>query len=183
VRLHFALDHAKVSGAVAGKIQQCIDGQRQHRALHEVVRLVAKHRFGFGVFAEEAAIDQRRQILAALGGEFETVRNEIGRGGHLCFVFNTAVIFAGVIAREHREKKEQGASPALKIVSTLNFPENLDLILMDGATLLVRARAPPETWTTRLEPCGQPEPALVDHLFRLVIIFGNDCSKFEHFAK
>jgi len=81
------------------------------------------------------------------------------------------------------KKKEQGASPAPKIVSTLNFPENLDLILMDGATLLVRARAPPETWTTRLEPCGQPEPALVDHLFRLVIIFGNDCSKFEHFAK
>jgi hypothetical protein len=26
----------------------------------------------------------------------------------------------------------------------------LDLILIDGATLLVRARAPPETWTTKL---------------------------------
>src|SRR6266403_1880615 len=80
------------------------------------------------------------------------------------------------------KEKEQGASPALKIVSTL-FPENLDLILIDGATLLVRARAPPETWTTRLEPCGQPEPALVDHLFRLVIIFSNDCSNFEQSAK
>jgi hypothetical protein len=54
---------------------------------------------------------------------------------------------------------------------------------MDGATLLVRARAPPETWTTRPEPCGQPEFVLVDHLFHLVIIFGNDCSKFEQFAK
>jgi hypothetical protein len=84
---------------------------------------------------------------------------------------------------QHREKKEQGASPALKIVSTLNFPENLDLILIDGATLLVRARVPPETWTTRLEPLGQPEPALVDHLFRLVTIFSNDCSKFEQSAK
>jgi hypothetical protein len=84
---------------------------------------------------------------------------------------------------QHLEKKEQGASPALKIVSTLNFPENLDLILIDGATLLVRARVPPETWTTRLEPLGQPEPALVDHLFRLVTIFSNDCSKFEQFAK
>jgi hypothetical protein len=30
----------------------------------------------------------------------------------------------------------------------------LDLILVDGATLLVRARAPPETWTTRLQPYG-----------------------------
>jgi hypothetical protein len=59
----------------------------------------------------------------------------------------------------------------------------LDLILIDGATLLVRARVPPETWTTRLEPLGQPEPALVDHLFRLVTIFSNDCSKFEQFPK
>ena len=54
---------------------------------------------------------------------------------------------------------------------------------MDGATLLVRARAPPETWTTRLEPLGQPEPALVDYLFRLVINFSNDCSKFGQSAK
>jgi len=29
-------------------------------------------------------------------------------------------------------------------------PKNLDLILIDGVTLLVRVRAPPETWTTRL---------------------------------
>jgi len=57
------------------------------------------------------------------------------------------------------------------------------LILIDGATLLVRARAPPETWTTRLQPCGQPEPKLVDHLFCLVINFSNVCSKFEQFAK
>jgi hypothetical protein len=63
------------------------------------------------------------------------------------------------------------------------FPAKLDLILIDGATLLVRARAPPETWTTRLQPCGQPEPALVDHLFRLVTIFSNDCSKLEQITK
>jgi hypothetical protein len=82
-----------------------------------------------------------------------------------------------------KTKKEQGAKPCSKIVSTLNFPENLDLILIDGATLLVRARVPPETWTTRLKPLGQPEVALVDYLFRLVTIFGNDCSKFEQSAK
>jgi hypothetical protein len=58
----------------------------------------------------------------------------------------------------------------------------LDLILTDGATLLVRAKAPPETWTTR-QSCDQPEPALLDYLFRLVIIFSNDCSKLEQFAK
>jgi len=55
--------------------------------------------------------------------------------------------------------------------------------LIDGATPLVRARAPPETWTTRLQPCGRPEAALVDHLFRPVIIFSNDYSKFEQSAK
>jgi hypothetical protein len=63
------------------------------------------------------------------------------------------------------------------------FPENLDLILIGGATLLVRARAPPETWTTRLQSFDQPEPALVDYLFDLVIIFSNDCPKFEQSAK
>jgi hypothetical protein len=80
-------------------------------------------------------------------------------------------------------KKSRARSPALKIVSTLLYPRNLDLILIDGATLLVRARAPPETWTTRLKPLGQPEAALVDHFFCLVTIFSNDCSKFEQFAK
>jgi hypothetical protein len=63
------------------------------------------------------------------------------------------------------------------------FPEKLDLILINGTTLLVRARAPPETWTTRPQPSGQPVAALVDHLFRLVTIFSNDCSKFEQPAK
>jgi hypothetical protein len=63
------------------------------------------------------------------------------------------------------------------------FPENFDLILIGGATLLVRARAPPETWTTRLQSYDQPEPALVDYLFDLVIIFSNDCPKFEQSAK
>jgi len=82
-----------------------------------------------------------------------------------------------------QKKKEQGAKPCSKNCVDPIFPENLDLILIDGATLLVRARAPPETWTTRLQPCGRPEAALVDHLFRLVIIFSNDCSKFEQCAK
>src|SRR6266550_760531 len=95
--------------------------------------------------------------------------------------------FSEYFETEHFEKKSRkkraGRKPCSKNCVDPIFPENLDLILIDGATLLVRARAPPETWTTRLEPCGQPEPALVDHLFRLVIIFSNDCSKFEQSAK
>jgi len=80
-------------------------------------------------------------------------------------------------------KKKSRAKPCSKNCVDPISPKNLDLILIDGATLLVRARAPPETRTTRLQPCGQPEPALVDHLFRFVINFSNDCSKFEQFAK
>jgi hypothetical protein len=53
-----------------------------------------------------------------------------------------------------RQKKEQGEKPCSKNCVDPVFPEKLDLILIDGATLLVRAWAPPETWTTRLEPCG-----------------------------
>ena len=81
------------------------------------------------------------------------------------------------------KKKSRALSPAPKIVSTLNFLENLDLILIVEATLLVRVRAPPETWTTKLEPLGQPELELVDHLFRLVTNFSNLCSKFQQSAK
>jgi hypothetical protein len=81
------------------------------------------------------------------------------------------------------KRKKSRAFALLQKLCRPYFPVNLDLILIDGATLLVRVRAPPETWTTRLKPLGQPEPALLDHLFRLVTIFGNDCSKFEHFSK
>src|SRR4051794_18427839 len=81
-----------------------------------------------------------------------------------------------------KQKKSRAQSPAQKLCRPF-YLENLGLILIDEATLLVRVRAPPETWTTRLEPHGQPEPALVDHLFRLVTIFSNDCSKFQQSAK
>jgi hypothetical protein len=95
----------------------------------------------------------------------------------------TSLPFAIVLKKDGLEKKEQGLSPAPKIVSTLNFLENLDLILIVEVTLLERVRAPPETWTTKLEPLGQPELELVDHLLCLVTIFGNVCSKFQQSAK
>jgi hypothetical protein len=63
------------------------------------------------------------------------------------------------------------------------FPECLDLSLIDGATLLVRARAPPETWTTRRRPHGQSERELVADLFALVTNFSNECSKLRHLGK
>jgi hypothetical protein len=63
------------------------------------------------------------------------------------------------------KKKSRAASPAPNIVSTLFFPENLDLILIDRVSLLPRDRAPPETWTTRLQPSGQPEAVTLDQVF------------------
>jgi hypothetical protein len=55
-----------------------------------------------------------------------------------------------IVVKTKSKKKSRARSPAPKIVSTLNFLENLDLILIIEATLLVRVRAPPETWTTKL---------------------------------
>jgi hypothetical protein len=81
------------------------------------------------------------------------------------------------------KKKRAGPKPCSKNCVDPISPKDSDLFLLDGATLLVRVRAPPETWTTRLQPCGQPEPALVADLFQLVTIFSNDCSKFEQSAK
>jgi hypothetical protein len=80
-------------------------------------------------------------------------------------------------------KKKSGALAPLKNCVDPYFPRKVGFDLFDEATLLVRVRAPPETWTTKLEPLGQPEAELVDHLFRLVTIFSNDCSKFQHSAK
>jgi hypothetical protein len=81
-----------------------------------------------------------------------------------------------------RKKKSRVKPRSENCVDPIS-PKNLDLILIDGATLLVRVRAPPETWTTRLQPCGWPEPALVADLFGLVTIFSNHCSKFEQSVK
>ena len=162
-----------MAGVLSGKIQDGVDRQIQHRTLDKFAALGAEHRLRLGVCVEQKAIDQRRQIFATRGGDFKTSLDRVGRGGHV----------TGKSRKTKLEKKEQGSEPCSKIVSTLNFLENLDLILIVEATLLVRVRAPPETWTTKLEPLGQPEIELVDHLFRLVTIFGNLCSKFQHSAK
>jgi hypothetical protein len=47
-------------------------------------------------------------------------------------------------------KKRAGRKPCSENCVDPITPQNSDLILIDGATLLVRARVPPETWTTKL---------------------------------
>lgn len=66
-----------------------------------------------------------------------------------------------------RIKKEQGESPAQKLSRSIYVPEKIDVILIDGVALPMRAKTPPETWTSRLEPLGRPELALLDYLFIL----------------
>jgi hypothetical protein len=80
-------------------------------------------------------------------------------------------------------KKEQGAKPCSKNCVDPVYPANSDLLLIGGATLLLRVRVPPETWTTRLSPFGEPEAVFVDEDLSLVIIFGNECSNFMQISK
>jgi hypothetical protein len=85
---------------------------------------------------------------------------------------------------DHLSKKRAGRQPCSKNCVDPVCPANLDLKLVDGMTLLfLRVGAPPETWTTKRRPCGLPAIKFVDEFFDLVINFGNECSKFEQFAK
>ena len=66
-----------MAGAFSGKIQNRVDRQSQHRTLDEFAALGAEHRPCFGMRVEQAPIDQRRQILATCGGQFETLLDRI----------------------------------------------------------------------------------------------------------
>jgi hypothetical protein len=52
------------------------------------------------------------------------------------------------------KKNEQGSGPCSENCVDPLFPASSDLIFFGGVTLLLRARAPPETWTTRLPNVG-----------------------------
>jgi hypothetical protein len=54
-----------------------------------------------------------------------------------------------MIDGENFPKKEQGGEPCSKNCVDPIFPADSDFALIGGATLLVRVRVPPETWTTR----------------------------------
>ena len=80
-------------------------------------------------------------------------------------------------------KKERGPGPAQNCVDPI-VPDIRDLILIDGATL----RAARQGLLPRLGPPDFNLSAslriwMLDQLFSLVIIFGNDCSKFEQLPK
>jgi len=86
-------------------------------------------------------MDPSERLVSQL--EFHPTRPEEERIGKSC---TFAIARA---AQDGAQKKSRAMrSPAPKIVSTL-FTRCLDLILIGGATLLLRVRVPPETWTTR----------------------------------
>jgi len=93
------------------------------------------------------------------------------------------LLFAIVSKKDGFEKKEQGTKPCSKIVSTLNFLENVDLILICRGDAACARQGSSRDLDHQALPLGQPEVELVDHLFLLVTIFGNLCSKFQHSAK
>ena len=101
---------------------------------------------------EKPRVNQRRQVLATRGGELKAfVRSD------LAISDDAGESVKPLWKMRCATKKSRAGSPALKIVSTL-FPRKFDLILIGGATLLVRVRVPPETWTTRLDLAASLSP-------------------------
>src|ERR1700704_2303255 len=82
-----------------------------------------------------------------------------------------------------RLKKKSRATALLGKLCRPYFPECLDLSLIDGATLLVRARAPPETWTTRRKPLGQSEDGIGSRSFWTCHHFRQRLFKFKAFGE
>jgi hypothetical protein len=67
-----AFDHAESAAARTGEIKNGFDRHREHRSLHELAALGAKHRLRLRILTVQALIDQRREILAARGCKFKT---------------------------------------------------------------------------------------------------------------
>jgi len=78
VRANLGFDQAEMAGALAGKVQDRLDRQRQHRAHDEFAALGPEQRAGFWMGVEQAAVDQRGQVLAACGGDFKASLDRIG---------------------------------------------------------------------------------------------------------
>lgn len=66
-----------MADAFSGEIQDGVDRQSQHRTLDEFAALGPEHGACFGMRVEQKAIDQRRQILAAPGGQFKASLDRI----------------------------------------------------------------------------------------------------------
>lgn len=102
-----------MSAARPGKIQHGVDRQREHRAFDEIAALATEHRSRFGMFAKQACIDQRRQILATLRGQLEASMNEIGQ---------TAAPRAAVVRQvvSTSKKKSRAKAPLKNCVDPLS---------------------------------------------------------------
>jgi hypothetical protein len=95
-------------------------------------------------------------------------QNECAESPDACLTRSIFWVRRGTVVASS-SKKRAGPRALLEKLCRPYLPANLSLILLSGATLLVRVRVPPETWTTRLG-FGGPACAhkLLDHLCRLV---------------
>ena len=75
-----------------------------------------EHRFRFGMFAKQPAIDQRRQIFATLGGKFKAVMDRIARRhrGADRTVFGVSRTCEASLKKAGPKEKEQGEKPCSK---------------------------------------------------------------------
>src|ERR1700746_2856778 len=77
MRNGLARDHAQFAASLAREIQDRVDGEGEHRSLHEFAALTAKHRDSLWMSAMQALINQRRQVFATRRRKLKTVLNEI----------------------------------------------------------------------------------------------------------
>jgi hypothetical protein len=83
--------------------------------------------------------------------------------------------------RQHEKKSR--ASALLEKLCRPYFPANLDLIFIWRGDAACARQGSSRDLDHQTWPCGLPAAILVDQNFDLVIIFGNECSKFEQFTK
>jgi hypothetical protein len=94
------------------KIQHRIYRHCQHRTPDQFAALGSEHRLGFRMFAKQPAIDQRRQILATLGGEFKAVLDQACCRHAGCVVME---ISSRHPEKQISKKKSRARSPAQKL--------------------------------------------------------------------
>jgi len=120
-------------------------------------------------------MDPSERLVSQL--EFHPTRPEEERIGKSC---TFAIARA---AQDGAKKKEQGyAKPCSKNCVDPIYPLfGFDSDWRGDAASARQGSSRDLDHQTR--PCGKSEPKLLDHLIRLVIIFGNECSNFAHLEK
>jgi hypothetical protein len=101
-------DRPEMPAAPTCEVEDRLDRQREHRSLHELATLRAKHRPRLRMLLKQTLIDERCKIRAVRGCELKALFDRIGKSIHPRF--------------RPADKKRTGPWPRSKIVSTLLSP-------------------------------------------------------------